>query len=496
MNYALLSVTDKTNLEKIAAHLMSQGLRLISSGGTASYLKDHGIEVTPVEQITGEAEMFSGRVKTLHPKIHGGLLFDRQNPAHTQQKDTYNIPTISVVVANLYDFAGEAVAKNLPLEQAIEHVDIGGPTMIRAAAKNFASVLIVTDPADYDQVIERTQDQPTGDLDLRLGFAQKAFALTAAYEDMISRYFCATRGALRYGENPQQPAYFKGGPGAYPIDKLHGKELSYNNYLDLDAAVKLAYEFGQSPAAVIIKHTNPCGCALGATIEDAYDKALGGDPVSAFGGIVALTREVSAELATKLHEMFLECVVAPSFSEEALKLLTQKKNLRLLTLADLAGANAQTDEWRQRSALGGTLIQREDPICDDSAWEVQGSAQLGEATRRDLLFAMKVAKHVKSNALVFAKDEATVAVGAGQTSRVDSCYAAIAKAERLGADLKGCVLASDGFFPFRDSIDMLKPLGLAGVVQPGGSIRDQEVLEAASEANLPMVFSHKRHFRH
>ncbi len=511
---ALISVSDKTGLVDLGTGLRKLGIEILSTGGTARSLRDGGVVVREVSDFTGFPEILDGRVKTLHPLVHGGLL-GRDTDSHRQEMRKAGIDPIDLVVVNLYPFR-QTVARGAPFDEIIENIDIGGPAMIRSAAKNHERVAVVVDPADYGRVLKEIADLGAVSGQTRFELCRKAFAHTAAYDGAIAGYlgrldqptaaptefpatmhpFLRLERTLRYGENPHQKAAFYAtdgakGPSLTRAEVLQGKELSYNNILDLDAAMKLCGEFS-APAAVIVKHTNPCGVALSADgVTAAYRRARETDPVSAFGGIVAVNRPVDAELAKEMAETFLECVIAPDFLPEAREALAAKKGLRLLkgTLGAM-----EPGEWELRSVAGGMLVQTRDA-------ETSAVAGARVATRRaptpkeleDLDFAWRVAKHVKSNAIVFVKDGRTVGIGAGQMSRVDSVRIAVSKAR---APLVGTVLASDAFFPFRDGVDEAAKAGITALVQPGGSVRDQEVIAAAEERDVAMVFTAERHFRH
>ncbi len=523
---ALLSVTDKTSISEFARGLSELGFKILSTGGTANKLQQDGISITEVAQHTGQPEILDGRVKTLHPKIHGGILADRTDPAHVAQCDEFAITAISVVAVNLYQFAANAVAKNLSLDDAIEYIDVGGPAMIRAAAKNYKNVLVIVDPADYPRVLNALR-KDAGDDKLRQQLAAKAFALTAAYDRMITDYFTRhldnaggthaitdlpetltlhlkRKQELRYGENPHQQAgwYFDSssvGDGLRHAEILHGKELSYNNLLDLNAAIALVREFRQ-PTAAVIKHTNPCGaCSTSLPLTEVFERAFNADPLSAFGGIVAVNDIVDHDLAQLMHKRFLECIIAPDFSPDALTLLQQKPNLRLLRLTNLDNHKRQShaEHFDIRSIGDSLLIQSQDRTnLNEPDWRVVTRTQPTAAQMQDAQFAMRIVKHVKSNAIVFAKQQCTLAVGAGQMSRVDAARFAIQKAEENQKSLSGGTLASDAFFPFRDTVDAAAKAGIAVIIQPGGSIRDEESIAACDEHGITMIFTGQRHFRH
>jgi phosphoribosylaminoimidazolecarboxamide formyltransferase/IMP cyclohydrolase len=510
---AVLSVTDKAGIVAFARKLHSLHVELISTGGTAKLLRDNGLPVCEVAEITGFPEMLDGRVKTLHPRIAGGILAMRSNPEHMRALAEHDIPAIQMVVVNLYEFEKFAGKPGVTREELIENIDIGGPTMIRAAAKNFQDVAVVVSPSQYEEIateLERTGGELAAATHWKL--AQEAFAHTAAYDAAVSarlaqvdaegnttasedlpprlQIFIPRTASLRYGENPHQKAalYSFHHGGVADGEQLHGKELSYNNLVDLDAAWQLAQEFDQ-PAAAIIKHTNPCGCAEQPELAAAYIKALEADPVSAYGGVLAFNREVDRETAAAVRQLFVEAVAAPSFSEEALAILTGKKNLRLVKIRHVA-----TEDLAIKSISGGLLAQTADSVAlDPNHLEVKTKRPPTPEEMQALLFGWKVAKHVKSNAIVYARAGQTVSVGAGQKSRVDSVKTGAMKAI---LPLKGSVLASDAFFPFPDGVEEAAKHGITAVIQPGGSVRDGDVIEAANRLNLAMVFTGVRHFRH
>jgi phosphoribosylaminoimidazolecarboxamide formyltransferase/IMP cyclohydrolase len=516
---ALISVSDKTGLVELARGLVKEGLELLSTGGTAKALYGAGVAVREVSDFTGAPEILDGRVKTLHPRVHGGIL-GRPTAKHREEMRQAGLSAIDLVVVNLYPFR-ETVARGAAFEEVIENIDIGGPAMIRSAAKNHERVAVVVEPGDYARVLAEIQSHGEVSAALRFELARKAFAHTAAYDGAVASYLGRVTApdapladfprtlhltarldrSLRYGENPHQKAAFyvqddAAGPSLARAQVLQGKELSYNNLLDLDAAMRIAAEFAP-PAVAIIKHSNPCGVATSeASIADAYRRARETDPVSAFGGIVAVNRPVDGELGRELSETFLECVIAPAYAPEALAALAGKKNLRLLSYdfardAQDPSAAAGLDV---RSVAGGFLVQTRDTTTSAaSAGKVASRRAPTPAELEDLDFAWRVAKHVKSNAIVFAGAGRTLGIGAGQMSRVDSVRIAISKAR---APLTGAVLASDAFFPFRDSIDEAAKAGVTAVIQPGGSVRDDEVLTAADEHGMAVVLTGERHFRH
>jgi phosphoribosylaminoimidazolecarboxamide formyltransferase/IMP cyclohydrolase len=520
---ALLSVWDKTGLDELAPGLHEAGVELISTGATARALRELQVPVTEVSEITGFPEILDGRVKTLHPAIHAGLLADRSNAAHQATLAEHGITCIDLVVSNLYPFY-ETVAEGDRVDpaQAIEMIDIGGPTMTRAAAKNYAHVTVLVDPADYGNLLAEIRAQGGVTPATRARLAAKAFSRTAAYDADIAAWMaqfdpgspaehatppCAeelfptcyglvhTKAYnLRYGENPHQAAAYYvergAGWGLGSARQLGGKELSYNNLLDTDAAWAAANDFDQ-PCVAIIKHTNPAGLAIASCLADAYPRALAGDPLSAFGGIVAVNRSLDQATAQQIVEVFTEVVVAPSFSEAALEVLRTKRNLRLLEIARL---DQPIRPLTIRSLSGGLLVQEADVAPEDpSNWTVPTAVKPDDATLDELAFAWTVCKHVKSNAIVLTRDRAVVGIGAGQPSRVDSVRIAISKS---GGRHRGAVLASDAFFPFRDGPDLALDAGVVALVQPGGSVRDAEIIAACDERNIPMVFTGRRHFRH
>ena len=512
---ALLSVTDKTGLVDFARTLSALGIELISTGGTAKLLRDFGIAVKDVSELTGFPEMLDGRVKTLHPKVHGGILHRREDPKHVAAVEEHGIQPLDMVVVNLYAFEKTAAKPGVAFQELIENIDIGGPSMIRSAAKNFQDVAIVTSPADYQAVADELQrENGTLSKATKWRLAQKAFATTAAYDSAIAstlerispegneppaeaaafpasiRFSFQKVLDLRYGENPHQKAamYSDGsGAGVANAHQIQGKELSYNNIVDLQAAWDLAQEFDE-PVCAIIKHTNPCGTATGKTLAQAYKRALECDPVSAFGGVIGVNRPIDLEAAEEMHKLFLEVIAAPGFDEAAKTKFASKRNLRLVEV------KRADQRWVLKNVSGGMLVQDVDnrPLAPADLKVVSKRAPTAEETRA-LLFAWKVCKHVKSNAIVYARDGQTVGVGAGQMSRVDSAKIGAMKAQ---LPLKGTVAASDAFFPFPDGIEEIAKAGATAIIQPGGSQRDPEVIEAADRLGLAMLFTGVRHFRH
>jgi phosphoribosylaminoimidazolecarboxamide formyltransferase/IMP cyclohydrolase len=520
---ALVSVSDKTGLVDFARALAERGIELVSTGGTRKTLSDAGLKVRDVSELTGFPEMMDGRVKTLHPKVHGGLLAIRDNTDHAASMREHGIAPIDLLVVNLYPFE-TTIAKTADFDTCIENIDIGGPAMIRAAAKNHADVAVVVDAGDYAVVLsELAQHGGATTLDLRRKLAAKAYARTAAYDAAISNWF-ADRLAdpapsyrafgghllepLRYGENPHQSAAFYRTPDLRPgvasARQVQGKQLSYNNINDTDAAYECVAEFDpkRTAACVIVKHANPCGVAEGASLLDAYRKALACDPVSAFGGIVAVNRALDAEAARAITEIFTEVIIAPQASEDAIAIVGAKKNLRLLLVDGLPDPRA--GGITAKSVAGGLLVQsRDNAVVDDMALKVVTRRAPTNAELRDLAFAFRVAKHVKSNTIVYAKDGATVGIGAGQMSRVDAARIAARKAQDAAKETgaaepltKGSVVASDAFFPFADGLLVAVEAGATAVIQPGGSVRDDEVIKAADDHGIAMVFTGTRHFRH
>jgi phosphoribosylaminoimidazolecarboxamide formyltransferase/IMP cyclohydrolase len=520
---ALISVSDKTGLIEFARALAGYGIELVSTGGTAKALSEAGLKVIDVAQVTGFPEMMDGRVKTLHPNVHGGLLAVRDNPKHAVAMQMQGIRPIDLLVVNLYPFEA-TVARGADFTDCIENIDIGGPAMIRAAAKNHADVAVIVEPEDYAPLLaELAAHGGATTPELRRKLAAKAYARTAAYDAAISNWFAQQLGdpapafrafgghlieALRYGENPHQTAAFYRTPdirfGVATARQLQGKQLSYNNINDTDAAYECVTEFdpARAPACVIVKHANPCGVAEGESLVDAYRKALRCDPVSAFGGIVALNRTLDAEAARAITEIFMEVIIAPDASKEAIAIVGAKKNLRLLVAGGLPDPRASGTTLK--SVAGGLLVQsRDNAVVDDMNLTVVTKRAPTNAELRDLRFAFRVCKHVKSNTIVYAKDGATVGIGAGQMSRVDAARIAARKAADAAREAglpealtKGSVVASDAFFPFADGLLVAIEAGATAVIQPGGSVRDDEVIKAADDDGVAMVFAGTRHFRH
>jgi len=542
---ALLSVSDKTGLAEFATTLSNLGVELISTGGTAKFLRENGLEVIDVSTVTGFPEMMDGRVKTLHPKIHGAFLALRDNTEHVASMNEHGIEPIDLVVINLYPFEQTIAKEGVSLEKAVENIDIGGPAMIRSASKNWRDVAVVTDPTNYSEITdELTANSGSLSLETRQRLATLAYTRTANYDLAISRYLSAQTSLgptvadgdlsvssavasgltpknpsetefpagvlielakvrdLRYGENPhQKAALYKTGErgGIANAEQLHGKEMSFNNYVDAEAAWNLVQDFDEL-AVAIIKHTNPSGVGIGATNEEAYRRALSTDPVSAFGGIVALNKKVDAAVAVSVNEVFTEVVIAPEFDADALEVLRTKKNLRVLSVpsAAAAGLTSESDaalEYKQISA--GMLVQEKDIYkITRNDLKIVSEKQPSEEEIKAMLLAWRVCKHVKSNAIVIANQDQTIGVGSGQMNRVDSVRIAAMRAERFNLPVKGSVLASDAFFPFRDNVDEAAKLGASAIIQPGGSMRDEESIQAANEHGVSMVFTGFRHFKH
>ncbi|WP_216210321.1 bifunctional phosphoribosylaminoimidazolecarboxamide formyltransferase/IMP cyclohydrolase [Amycolatopsis aidingensis] len=507
---ALIGVSDKTGLLELATGLHAAGVEIVSTGGTAKVIADAGVPVTPVEEVTGFPESLDGRVKTLHPRVHAGLLADQDRPEHVEQLRKLGITAFDLLVVNLYPFT-QAVASGAGEADCVENIDIGGPAMVRAAAKNHGSVAVVVDPARYEWVLERVRE---GGFQLadRRRLAAQAFAHTAAYDTAVASWFADSyapaddsgfpdftgatwrRGeVLRYGENPHQQAavYLDDRGGLAHAEQLHGKAMSYNNYVDTDAARRAAYDFAE-PAVAVIKHANPCGIAVGANVAEAHRKAHACDPVSAYGGVIAVNRTVTREAAEQIAEVFTEVVLAPWFEPEALDVLSRKKNIRLLRLPEFPAARTEL-----RPISGGMLAQTVDridaPGDDPSGWTLAAGEPADQDTLADLVFAWRAVRAVKSNAILLAADRATVGVGMGQVNRVDSARLAV---QRAGQRVAGSVAASDAFFPFPDGLEVLLHAGVRAVVQPGGSVRDTEVIAAAEAVGATVYLTGTRHFAH
>ena len=523
---ALISVFDKTGVVEFARELAALGIEIVSTGGTARLLRDAGVAVRDVAELTGWPEMLGGRVKTLHPKVHGGILFQRGKAEDRKQVEEQGIGAIDLVVVNLYPFSATAAKPGVTAEELIENIDIGGPAMVRSAAKNFQSVGVVTDPADYAAIAAELREKRELSLATRLSLARKAYSRTARYDGEIATELerlsvaggeislgelaklperihitLERQQAMRYGENPHQAAalYIPAGKpskGLAGAKQLQGKELSYNNLVDLDAAWALVTEFHRAGVA-IIKHNNPCGAAEQESLREAYLKALECDPVSAFGGVMAFNRELDTSTAEEVAKIFVECIVAPGYDAAALEKLAAKKNLRLLELRSEGTGEGTREELDSKRISGGVLVQEADRHeLNEADLKVVTERKPTAAEIRALLFGWKVCKHVKSNAIVFARQGQTVAVGAGQMSRVDSVKIAVIKSATAGLSLEGSVVASDAFFPFPDGVEEAGRAGAVAVIQPGGSVRDADVIAAANKLGMAMVFSGVRHFRH
>jgi phosphoribosylaminoimidazolecarboxamide formyltransferase/IMP cyclohydrolase len=506
---ALLSVSNKTDIIPLASALHKKGIELISTGGTAKVIKEEGIPVTDASEVTGFPECLDGRVKTLHPHIHGGLLARTSYEPDNVELAELGIQPIELVVVNLYPFKETVKKDGITPATATEFIDIGGPTMIRAAAKNFAHICILSSPEQYTDFIEELNSDEGISYQLRLKLAKAAFTHTADYDVAISNYFTGLvdedpaaqfsiseplAHPLRYGENPHQKAAVYGTQNEV-IDCFHGKQLSYNNYLDVDSALNIISDFEtEEPTCAIIKHTIPCGVGTASTLEEAYNKAFSTDTVSPFGGIVVVNKPLDLATATAIDKIFTEIIIAPEFDEDALELLTAKKNRRLIRIRRNV---SKSETITYRSIFGGVLKQDADlEAFDQSTFKIVTERTPTESELKDLLFSWKVVRHVKSNAIVYAKDGRTLGIGSGQTSRVDSSEIAVAKAEKEGLTLEGAAIASDAFFPFSDGVEAAAAAGVTAVIQPGGSIRDEEVIAKANELGLCMIFTGTRHFKH
>jgi phosphoribosylaminoimidazolecarboxamide formyltransferase / IMP cyclohydrolase len=511
---ALLSVSDKTGIVDFARGLAEAGVELVSTGGTAQALRDAGLDVRAIEDFTGFPEIMGGRVKTLHPRLYAGLLAVRDDPEHMVAAEEHEVDFVDLVCVNLYPFEATASRRGVTDPEVIENIDIGGPTMIRAAAKNFAFSAVVTSPESYDAVLSELQESDgLLSLSTRESLAAEAFTYTARYDTAIARWFVERQDDfppllmsayekvtdLAYGENPHQRAAYYAQTGARMhvlsmVRQLNGKDLSFNNVLDLNAGRQLVDEF-EVPACVIIKHNNPCGCAVGGSAIEAYQRAFAGDPLSAFGGVICVNRTVDEAFAEELVRQFCEVLFAPRFTEGALEILAAKEKMRVLE--DNEQRRPNIGERDLKRVLGGLLVQdRDQDLEDRSTMEVVTERKPSESEWGEMLFAWKVCKHVRSNAIVLAKDLATVGIGAGQMSRVDSVRLALEKAAGADADLAGAALASDAFFPFSDGPQLAVDAGVTTIIQPGGSVRDHEVVEAADAAGISMVFTGRRHFKH
>jgi phosphoribosylaminoimidazolecarboxamide formyltransferase/IMP cyclohydrolase len=510
MPTALLSVSDKTGLPEFAASLQKLGWDLVSTGGTAAALRNAGLTVRDVSELTGFPEILDGRVKTLHPAVHAALLARRDREDHLATIAEHGISPISLVAVNLYPFEAVAARRGVTSDEVIENIDIGGPSMLRSAAKNFEAVTVIVDPSDYARVIAALEAEDD-DIGLRRLLAEKVFAHTAAYDAAIAHWFACERAeefpdrqtvvlarqqTLRYGENPGQRAAFyveHGARGLASLTQKGGKELSFNNLLDLEGALLATDPFEGETACAIVKHTTPCGLAVGESAVDAYRKALECDPVSAFGSVISFTAPVDAETAEAVSSLFVECIVAPQFSAEAIDILGRKKNLRVLE----GHATWKDHALDYKRVRGGFLLQeraKPRPVMD--GWTVVTTRTPTDAEQKDMIFVWRAVASVKSNAIVLARDGATIGIGAGQMSRVDAAFLSVHKARLAGHEAKGAVLGSDAFFPFRDGVDQAAEAGITAIIQPGGSVRDEEVIEAANEHEIAMVFTGRRQFRH
>ena len=510
MKRALISVWDKTGIVEFSKKLKELDWEIISTGGTKKILEDADIDVIDISEVTGFPEAFDGRVKTLHPNIHGGLLHIRDNKEHVKTLEELDIKPIDLVVNNLYPFKETISKENVTHEEIIENIDIGGPSMIRAAAKNYKYVTVIVDPMDYEIIIDELERKGEVSLETRKSLAGKVFEYTSNYDSLISNYFnqinnidfpetitltFENKRNLRYGENPHQKAAFYSEVGDNSgtitgVKQLHGKELSFNNINDANGALEILKEF-EEPTVVAVKHANPCGIGSGKNILEAYKKAYESDKVSIFGGIIAANRQVDKEMAKLVNNIFIEVIIAPSYEEEAVKILSSKKNIRILELKDIMKNDYKS--YDMKKVLGGLLIQERDTVLLKEDIKVVTERKPIESEMEELLFAWKAVKNVKSNSVVLVKDKGTIGIGMGQTNRIWAVEQAI---EHGGEKVRGSVLASDGFFPFGDSIKALAKAGVTAVIQPGGSIRDEESIKEADENNIAMVFTHMRHFKH
>jgi len=506
---ALISVSDKTGIVDFARKLVGLGFDIISTGGTYKQLKENGLLIMKVSDVTGFPEIMNGRVKTLHPAIHSGILADKNNPEHMEALKEHNITPIDLVVVNLYPFRKTIGSPNVTEAEVIEQIDIGGPTMVRAAAKNFHSVVIVVDQNDYDIVLQELKHAGEISMDMKRKLAKKAFQHTAEYDSYISNYFSTICGEelpsqisislplqqkLRYGENPhQEAAYYDEKP---LITQLHGKELSFNNFQDIDAALKLIYDFQEIPTVAILKHCNPCGIGTANTLKEAYRKAFATDTQSPFGGIVISNRALDMDAALEINKIFTEIIITPEFPPEVLDRLMKKKNRRLITF-ERESLDSLINTYNVRSCMKGLLLQKEDIAQDNEEnWQVVTDRKPTDIEMEKLRFAWKTVHHLKSNAIAICKEDRTIGLGMGQPSRIDATEIALSKAKKSGLSVKDCALGSDAFFPFRDSIDFIANEGITCVIQPGGSVRDDEVIQACDEHSITMIFTGVRHFKH
>lgn len=508
---ALISVSNKENIVGFAKELNSLGIEIYSTGGTKKTLEDSGLKIHSVSELTNFPEIMNGRVKTLHPGVHAGLLADLGKEEHINQLEEQGLQSIDLLVVNLYPFE-ETLKKDAPHDEMIENIDIGGPAMLRAAAKNYKWTAVCTNPAHYNDIIVKLRNNNSCiDEDFRKHLAGEVFNHTANYDTLIGNYFEKVNGldfpekinisfkkeqSLRYGENPHQSAALYGNINDI-FNKLHGKELSYNNIIDIDSAARLINEYKEetNPVVAIIKHTNPCGVGKGKTLIEAYDNAFATDTISPFGGIIAINKSLDAKFAEKIHSMFTEVLIAPDFSDEALEILSKKKDRRLIKL-DYSRLDTNLNK-EYKSVLGGLLVQDSDKsLVNSEMLKVVSKREPSDEEWEALMFNWKVCKHVKSNAIVYGNKDRTLGIGAGQMSRVDSSRIALEKAKLMNLDLKGSVLASDAFFPFADGVEYALNAGCTAIIQPGGSVRDDEVIEAADKGNIAMIFTGERHFKH
>jgi len=513
MARAIISVSDKTGIVDLARNLVDLGIDLISTGGTAKLLAKEGIPVMEASEVTGFPECLDGRVKTLHPKIHGGILAIRDNPDHMAKIKELGIQPIDYIIINLYPFKETVMKPNVSFETCIENIDIGGPSMLRAAAKNHHDVTVVTDPSDYSLIINEIKEFGKTMPQTRFNLAKKVFEHTAAYDTLIANYFYSQSkqeelpekltftyekiAEMRYGENPHQKAAFYKNAlpaqgGLTTAEQINGKELSYNNIADTDACISIIKEFDE-PTVVAVKHANPCGIGSDETIFKAWTKAYEADPVSIYGGIVAANREIEAETALEMAKIFLEVLIAPSYTKEALEILTKKKNLRIMVLPEICLKPSKTEK-EIKKVIGGILVQDRDvDIFEPNAWKVATTAQPGKEQIEDLVFGMKVVKHVKSNAIVLIKNKQTIGIGPGQPNRITSAEIAIRNAKD---QCEGAILASDAFFPFSDTVEAAIKAGIKAIIQPGGSIHDEDSIAMCNQYGVPMVMTGMRHFKH
>lgn len=506
---ALISVSDKTGVVEFARELANLGIEIFSTGGTKALLQSNDIPVKYVTELTNFPEILEGRVKTLHPGVHAGLLADLGKENHRNQLEEHNLSSIDLLVVNLYPFEETLKKENVQHDELIENIDIGGPAMLRASAKNYKWTAVIVNPENYSIAIEQIKESGGIEESFRAKLAGEVFSHTAHYDSLIANYFnkfneiefpkkisisMNSEQSLRYGENPHQSAHLYGGFSKI-FTQLHGKELSYNNIIDIDSAAKIISEFDEEPTVAIVKHTNPCGVGRGENLLSAYQKAFATDTVSPFGGIVSFNQEVNIEMATAIHGLFTEVLIAPSFSEEAFELLNKKKDRRLI-VADLKKLKSHLN-YDFRSVIGGMLIQKSDiEIVDSMKIDVVSDRQPSNEEWKAMLFAWKVCKHVKSNAIVYASDDRTLGIGAGQMSRVDSSRIAVEKSKLMNLTLQNSVIASDAFFPFADGVLEAVNAGATAIIQPGGSVRDADVIKAVNDNNMAMIFTGARHFRH